>query len=374
MSTDRLARRYRRLVRAYPSGPRREELLGTLLDAAPPGRTRPTPAETLNLLRYGLRAHLGRPGSRWVVVAAALVAITLGYAGAAFAARATWNAVPDLPSGAGLAEITGTVFTGLPVEGARSQDGLFLDISQKSFAEQLIFGRDEDFEYATYEFGAAGGYYVAGRYRPYTDAVIARMEADGWTVRDVWPTGNTWIATGALDESGRAFWATRDGLSIEFGANTISNSDRMPPGSFYASAILTRLPPWYVTAASIAGLLLGALLGWLLTGWVSRRTERATPGARLAGHTTATLALMITLPQTVIGLIGMVTEPLVLDPPIAPFWSLSLTYGYGCVLLGFLLAVITMVTAAWGGGRDAAVPTDAAKQGTIESARGAPEP
>jgi membrane protein YqaA with SNARE-associated domain/catechol 2,3-dioxygenase-like lactoylglutathione lyase family enzyme len=348
VTPDRLGRRYRRLVRAYPSGPRREELLDTLLSAVPPGRTRPTPADTLNLLRHGLRARLGRPGSRWVVVTAVLVAVTFGYAGAAFAARATWNAVPDYPSGARLAEITGTVFPGLPIDDYRSQDGLFLDISEQSFAEQLLFGRNEDFEYATYDFGPDGGNYVAGSYRPWTDAAVARLEAAGWTVRDVWPTGNTWIATGALDESGRAFWATRDGLSIEFEASTITNTDRMPPGSFFASASLTRLPPWYVTAASAAGLLLGALLGWLLTGWVSRRTERAVPGARVTSHTTGALALIITLPQTLFGLLGLVAEPLELEAPVAPFWALSLTYGYGCVLLGLLLTVIAMVTATAG--------------------------
>ncbi|MEV6635894.1 hypothetical protein AB0M54_34600 [Actinoplanes sp. NPDC051470] len=343
-----LERRYRRLLRAYPKGPRRDELLDTLLAAAPPGRPRPTPAETLDLVRHGARARLGRPAGRWVVVTAVLVALTIGYAGAAFAARITWTAVPGYPTGARLAEITGTVFPGAPIDGYRSDDGLFLGISEQSFTEQLFLGRDEDFEYATYDFGPVGGNYVPGEYHRFTDEAVVRLERAGWTVHDVWPTGNTWIATGELDESGRAFWATRDGLSMEFEASTIINTDRKPPGTFYASATLTRLPPWYVTAAAAVGLLLGAIVGWLLTGWVRRHTERSTPGARAVSHTTAGLALIITLPQTVFGVVAMVAEPLATSPPFQPFWSLSLTYGYGCVLLGFVLSLIAVVTAALG--------------------------
>ncbi|GLY95314.1 hypothetical protein [Actinoplanes sp. NBRC 103695] len=336
-------RRYRLLLRAYPPGPRREELLDTLLAVG-----RPSVAENLDLLRHGLRARLGRPASRWVTVVAVLVALTTGYAGAALAARATWNAVPDFPSGAAMAEITGTVFPGLPVEGDRSDDGLFLDISEQSFAGQLASGRNEDFQYVTYDFGPAGGNYVAGRYRPWTDAAAARLEAAGWTVRDVSPTGNTWIATGELDESGRGIWAIRDDLSIEFEASTITNTDRMPAGSFYASATLMRLPPWYVTAAAAAGMLLGAFLGWLLTGWVSRRTERSATAPRVAGHTLAALALLVTLPQTLFGVFAMVVEPLRLGTPFQPFWGMSLTYGYGCVLLGLLLSLLCVATVAFG--------------------------
>jgi DNA-directed RNA polymerase specialized sigma24 family protein len=59
---DPLARRYRRLLLAYPDSYRRQrgdELLGTLLDAARPGQRRPTAAETADLLLGGVRQRLG---------------------------------------------------------------------------------------------------------------------------------------------------------------------------------------------------------------------------------------------------------------------------------------------------------------------------
>jgi hypothetical protein len=347
VSDARLVRRYGRVLRAYPSGPRRDELLDTLLaGASAAGRRRPTAAETADLIRHGLRARLGRPAGRWVVVVAVLVALTTGYAAAAFAARAAWNAVPGYPAGAALAEITGTVFPGRPVDGFRSADGLFVNVSQASPVERLLFGQDEDFSYATYEFGPAGGGYVPGAHRDWTNATVARLEASGWTVDDVRPTGNTSTATGGLEETGRAVRATRGDLSLRLDASTIANADRMPPGSFHTAASLTRLPPWYVTAAALTAWLLGAFGGWLLTGWASRRTEDAVPVARLTAQTTAALALIITLPQTLIGTVAMVREPLGLDAPLQPFWSFSLTYGYACVLLGFLLSLVAVAAAA----------------------------
>jgi DNA-directed RNA polymerase specialized sigma24 family protein len=60
---DPLARRYRRLLLAYPDSYRRqrgEELLGTLLDAARPGQRRPTTADATDLVLGGLRQRLGR--------------------------------------------------------------------------------------------------------------------------------------------------------------------------------------------------------------------------------------------------------------------------------------------------------------------------
>ncbi len=59
-----LARRYRLLLRAYPAGYRArrgDELVGTLLDAAPPGRTWPSVADVVDLAHWGARERLRRP-------------------------------------------------------------------------------------------------------------------------------------------------------------------------------------------------------------------------------------------------------------------------------------------------------------------------
>ncbi|WP_155371126.1 hypothetical protein [Catellatospora vulcania] len=57
-----LERRYRRLLRWYPKSyrdSRGDEIVSTLLDLAPPGRRRPTPAEAADLIEGGLRCRLG---------------------------------------------------------------------------------------------------------------------------------------------------------------------------------------------------------------------------------------------------------------------------------------------------------------------------
>ena len=352
MSAARLGSRYRRLLWAYPAGRRRDELLDTLMEAAPAGRSRPTLREGLNLLRYGLRARLGRPAKPSVVVIAVLVALFTGSVGAAAASRLAWNTVPDYPSGAALAEITGTVYPGVPASGQRSADGLFEDVMERSTVDVLLQGHDEDFGFATYEFGPDSGF-LKGDYRDWTNAVATRMEAAGWEVHDLGPTGATWIATGELDESGRSFWATRDGLAIDVSSET--DVVDTPAGSFYSTATLSRFTPWYVTALGAIGWLPGLLVGWLLTGWVSRRTEEATGAVRSLTREPVVVGLLFVTPLSILSTLAYLAEPFQFSPPGAPFWSLSVTWFYGCTLFAVALFLLSLVVAAVGG-RTAADP------------------
>ena len=180
---------------------------------------------------------------------------------------------------------------------------------------------------------------------------MTRLQADGWDVREVWPIGATVIATGQLDEDGRAFWAVRDGLSLEFTAET--NVVGTPPGSFYAEAHLMRLAPRWVTAAGVAGWLAGAVFGWLLTGFVSRRTELATAEARFISHAAAGVALVLLLPATLIGTLGLIAEPLRADRVDQPFWWLSVTWGYGCTVVALVLGLLSIGVALRAGVREA---------------------
>ncbi len=337
-----LHRGYRLLVRAYPPGRRRTELLDTLIEAAPPDRRRPTVRETANLLRHGLRARLGRPGGRGVVVLALLFALVGGFAGAAAANRVVWEAVPGFPAGAELREINETIFPGLQPVSEPNGDGLFFDPMQRSAGEVLLWGLDEDFEFSDLFLAPPGGF-IAGDYPAWTNAARDRLVAAGWQVTEVSPTGATIIATGELDETGRVFQATRDGLALE--VNTETNVVDTPAGQFYASAEMDRLTPWYVSLAGLAGLLLGALGGWLGTGWVSRRTEGAGPVVRSLTREPAVLALVLLTPPALIGVLGLGREAFTSDPPGQPFWSLSLTYGFGCSMLGILLLILSAVVA-----------------------------
>ncbi|GAA2891176.1 hypothetical protein Acy02nite_74600 [Actinoplanes cyaneus] len=356
----KLERRYRRVLRVYPAGRRREELLDTLLEMAPPSRAWPTTRETADLVRRGLRARLGRPASRAVVVVAVMVALVTGYLAAAFAVRGAWEAVPDYPSGGKLAEITGTVFPGLQVDGSRDAGGLFHDLDEPSTLDVVRHGHEEDFGYAEYNFAPAA-MYIADDYHTWMTETARRLTEAGWTVQDVSPTGATVIATGKLDESGTTLTADRGNLHLYVGAET--DVVGTPVGSFYADANLTRMPAWYVPAAGALGWLAGGLIGWLLTGWASRRTERAA-SSRVRALTTALtgVALFFLLPLAILGLLGFVDEFWITRSPGAgPFWSLGVTWFYGCQQLGTLLGLVALVLAAFARPHHSLLPDETTK-------------
>ncbi|MER5459040.1 hypothetical protein ABT008_30175 [Micromonospora sp. NPDC002389] len=83
-----LERRYRHLLRAYPADYRRErgeEIVGTYLDLADPGRRWPSVADAADLVRGGLRQRLRAAGAGDVVPGVRLAAL-LALATAAFLA------------------------------------------------------------------------------------------------------------------------------------------------------------------------------------------------------------------------------------------------------------------------------------------------
>jgi hypothetical protein len=327
---------YRVLVRTYPAGRRRAELLDTLMEAAP----RPTVRGGANLLRHGMRARLGRPGRRGVVVIATFVALIAGFLGAAVACRVAWEFAPGLPSGPALAEIEGTVFPGLPAVADRNGDGLFFDPSERSYAGVVLYGHTEDFEFTNLDVHPESRF-IAGRYQTWTAAAQGRLVAAGWQVSDAEVTGATFIATGTIDDTGRTFTATRGGLEMTVEATT--EVVDTPAGSFDANVRVERITPTGVTVATVLALLAGALIGWLVTGWVSRRTEHAGATIRTLVRLSALVGLVLLLPQAVAGLLLLAIEA---AAPGAPFWALSLTYGYGCGFLGLLLFGVALVAAA----------------------------
>jgi hypothetical protein len=155
------------------------------------------------------------------------------------------------------------------------------------------------------------------------------------------------IATGKLDESGRAFSATKGALGMSFQSET--DVVGTPAGKFYATAELDRITPWYVSAVAYLGLLIGALLGWFAVGWVSRRTEHARGAVRALTRESVVVALILLFPQALLGVAGLVFESISDSPPGSPFWSLTLTYGFGCGWLGLLLLAVSAIVAVVAG-------------------------
>ncbi len=96
---DALERRYRRLLVAYPAGyrdRRADEIVGTFLDAAPPGRRRPSLADAADLVAGGLRQRIG-PGTAEELAAGRQLAGPVALALAAGLAGFLWLTVEPVP-------------------------------------------------------------------------------------------------------------------------------------------------------------------------------------------------------------------------------------------------------------------------------------
>jgi hypothetical protein len=84
---DSLERRYRRLLYAYPVAYRRrrgDEIVGTFLDLAAPGQTRPTLADAADLMTGGLRARIPLPAdllAGWALAGPVALALATGLSG-----------------------------------------------------------------------------------------------------------------------------------------------------------------------------------------------------------------------------------------------------------------------------------------------------
>jgi hypothetical protein len=109
-----------------------------------------------------------------------------------------------------------------------------------------------------------------------TAATRARLEAAGWTITSVDPPLDEADMVGA-NPADRA-----EGFAAERGALALHFNDYLYPGAPWydgdgnATYSIWHQQPWWLTGFAWLGGLLAAALGWLLTGWMSRR-----PGA---GH------------------------------------------------------------------------------------------
>ncbi|MGY0232165.1 hypothetical protein [Longispora urticae] len=249
---ESLVRGYRLLLLAYPRDFRRQhgdELLDTLLEAAPAGRRRPTGRETANLLRHGLRRHLGRPRSPRIVLVAVLFALVTGALGGVCGVWASWSAARDLPGPAATAAITGAVMPGqTPLHQSRVEEPFFYD--DPTDASTILYGADD------YSPGRLHFLYPATpeseNRAGFARTVGDRLRASGWQVTGVRHDG--W---------GVVVWAEKDGLLVNVSDTT--------NGCGCVDLTIVRGTRWWMWPAGVAGALAGALAGWLLLGWLSRR-------------------------------------------------------------------------------------------------------
>ncbi|MEV0460861.1 hypothetical protein [Catellatospora methionotrophica] len=268
---DRLERSYRRLLWAYPRYYRRErglEILTTLLDAARPGRDRPTRGDTVHLILSGLRFRLVPPG--WAAkiatgVAALWFAVVLGSAGAYVAwlpsARSVDVGDPRL---AALAD--GLV--GRPPERAFFDSGEPLDFAHGYTSTGLFWDLDR-------EVLPGGKPVPSGQHRSYPTTFVTggvmkgalpRLQADGWQVGPI--TRSPYC--GCV-----VFWADRDGLLLRMQeARTVGLSS-------VVSVEFFPVEPEGVTAAAVAGFVIGLLTAWPVLAALTRHCTRVSNRDRL---------------------------------------------------------------------------------------------
>ncbi|MGH8879391.1 MAG: hypothetical protein ACRD0P_18940, partial [Stackebrandtia sp.] len=127
-STNNLERRFRRLLRAYPSRYRRhrgDELIGTLLDSSHDNQSRPTPQQRRNILRSGIRCRFRVRGGPLSKIAAVMVAVACAILGSCVGSLVTWLGAPDLPSRGEAEAIAAETFNGVKPDNVQGNPTLF---------------------------------------------------------------------------------------------------------------------------------------------------------------------------------------------------------------------------------------------------------
>ncbi|MEV4514387.1 hypothetical protein AB0K00_36180 [Dactylosporangium sp. NPDC049525] len=296
-----LERAYRRLLLAYPRRFRRDkgaEILTTLLDAAPPGQRRPTAWETVDLLAGGVRARFLPPPGAAGAVTATVVALLVGIGGAAATGWLGWQASTTMPSAAAGAA-TAQVAFGQPAQAPVVDPGDPLD--QDWLGMRTAPGDEGN----TGPQPAPGAVHL--RLRTGTQDVAAvlagsreRMAAAGWRTDPPSADG--------------VFWASKDDQVVRVAARL---GDRDPDGGgswsegdpVYLIVSVHRPAPAAVTTLALAGLLAGAVTGWLLAVWAlharARHRSRLRTATLVLGLSSLALGVTTVLLPTVAGVVGL---------------------------------------------------------------------
>ena len=259
-----LERRYRRLLRVYPRSYRRRhgtEILTTHMDAAAPGRDRPTGREVRNLLAGGLRQWFRLPVGRTMVAVAVLSALVLGALGSAVGSALGWATAPAAPTDAALGTVAAAAVGG-PARWDVQRDSQVFGLRTRALVSLAV---PADWT---------------------VDAARSRLAAEGWRVGPI-ETRVTTVYYGdgtTLPADSLRFVAERDGTEILVSGTMERRYS--PHGMVMAQAT----EPWPVLPLTLAGLIAGLLTGWLLAARVGYRVRRLSPGLQMPPVVAATVA------------------------------------------------------------------------------------
>ncbi|WP_250006789.1 hypothetical protein [Actinoplanes sp. M2I2] len=323
----RLERRYRRLLWAYPVGYRRahgDEILAMLMDSAEPGRRRPARADVLDLLRGAVRQWFRLPIGKAAVVAAVLSAVVLGAVGAAASSwlgRQTTRLVSD-PTAVRTVETMAGVPLAMP------------QIERRDGPRELWPGVDvlPDYEQPVPNWTI--------------EAAQARLRANGWTIGPVErSTSVRSYGDERHDALHQVFQATKDGQAVTGYANTV-----LAPGLAGTDLRVTVHPvrPGEEWAAIGLGWLVGAVAGWLLSGWAGYRLRRSALPRRLAALALGLIAVGLAAHPT-IGLYDTLGKHAFTDPGvygIAPAYYWVVAYPAAALVAATLAGGLALLAVA----------------------------
>jgi hypothetical protein len=257
--TARLERRYRRLLWAYPKAYRDHrgaEMVGTLLDLAEAGDGGPGFRLSAHLILAGLRQRFRLSARRPLAwLGALLAAVALGAFGAAGGTWLGWQTAASIPSDVSLRALNAAM-TGMPAPAA-----VYTDLSAMKGPGTLVRA-DGTSDYSADRVRSAltsAGWRITS-FREEDGAIVVGDLRDG---QDVPAKSVYYTATkGALKLQG-------DGTVIVGGA------DRGLAGqASYGTEVWPREPA-VVRPLTIAGLVAGALAGWLLAVAAAARLSRS---------------------------------------------------------------------------------------------------
>lgn len=272
---DRLRRAYRRLMWTYPRWYRRErglELLTTLLDAAPPGRRRPSWADAVDLVGGGVRARLRPPRGVGSFAVVTVIALWVALAGAAGSVLLT--SYPGPPSAA---RAVAAATVAVPVA-PRDLPGpvVHCDIVCPQWD-----GRDA---VVAFDAPADRTDRVVVSYAPPAEQAPAivtqareRLAAAGWQVTSLQVQSD---GTTSFDASG-------DGLSLGVVAWPVGSSGET------VSIVVSKGFSGAAAAALAAGFPGGLLVGWLVATWLLQRRRRHRRARRVASTVAALPVLLV---------------------------------------------------------------------------------
>jgi hypothetical protein len=273
---------HRWLLLSYPRDYRRErgaEILETVRDIAP---TRRGLRVAANLVRHGLRARLGRPSSRGVVIWASIFTMACALFAASFGTWLTWLGSRPLDHRE-LAAAVGQLYPDEQVSHIDRDDppAVFIiygsPLSWNSVPDLLL---GDGGEYSLAGIGASFDHLPTDS-RPHVLAQLQqRLQGAGWDYSEpVYSHAYDCIpddprCNPASIPFNITVYAQRGDNILEIHVN---DGNTTPVMDF----AMTRSTPWSTYPVGVVAFLLGALGSWCLFGWASRRTERGHPAAQV---------------------------------------------------------------------------------------------